>query len=180
VTKFVLRTFDSPGIGLANPSYGFGDEVKDKWLNSVLNYVLNGSSDPYVNTIFILLDYFPYSYNLQETNSHLARQPLSQWLVTRQASVDPATTLPFSTIRLILHPQQSSPISKALFSHPTILLLSRRLLCRHFHKPCSQLSVKGGSHMGSNRGSMWFHTLQHEKLWISYMIPSSPMSRNTI
>jgi hypothetical protein len=46
ITKFVLRTFDSPTIGLANPSYGYGAEIKDQWLNSVLNYVINGSSDP--------------------------------------------------------------------------------------------------------------------------------------
>lgn len=46
VTKFILRTFDSPGIGLANPSYGFGDETKSQWLDSILNYVINGSNDP--------------------------------------------------------------------------------------------------------------------------------------
>jgi hypothetical protein len=46
VTKFILRTFDSPAIGLANPSYGSGSEVKDQWLNSILNYVIEGSSDP--------------------------------------------------------------------------------------------------------------------------------------
>jgi hypothetical protein len=31
---------------LANPSYGFGTTTKDQYLDSVLNYVLNGSSDP--------------------------------------------------------------------------------------------------------------------------------------
>jgi len=31
---------------LANPSYGFGSTTKDQFLTSVLNYVLNGSSDP--------------------------------------------------------------------------------------------------------------------------------------
>lgn len=41
-----MRTFDSPAIGLANPSYGFGPETKDQWLNSILNFVLHGSSDP--------------------------------------------------------------------------------------------------------------------------------------
>ncbi|OBT98862.1 hypothetical protein VE01_03298 [Pseudogymnoascus verrucosus] len=46
VTKFVLRTFDSPAIGLANPSYGSGSKVKDLWLDSILNYVIDGSSDP--------------------------------------------------------------------------------------------------------------------------------------
>lgn len=46
MTKFVLRTFDSPAIGLANPTYGYGSDVKDKWLDGVLNYVLEGSSDP--------------------------------------------------------------------------------------------------------------------------------------
>lgn len=46
MTKFVLRTFDSPAVGLANPSYGYGSDVKDKWLDSILNYVIGGSSDP--------------------------------------------------------------------------------------------------------------------------------------
>jgi hypothetical protein len=31
---------------LANPSYGFGSTTKDQFLTSLLNYVLNGSSDP--------------------------------------------------------------------------------------------------------------------------------------
>jgi hypothetical protein len=31
---------------LANPSYGFGTTTKDQHLDSVLNYVMNGSSDP--------------------------------------------------------------------------------------------------------------------------------------
>ncbi len=46
VTTFILRTIDSPRIGLANPSYGFEDEVKGQRLNSLLDYVINGSSDP--------------------------------------------------------------------------------------------------------------------------------------
>ncbi|KAG9239563.1 FAD binding domain-containing protein [Amylocarpus encephaloides] len=46
LTKFELRTIDSPSITLGNLSYGFGDTTKDQWLSSVLNYVLNGSSDP--------------------------------------------------------------------------------------------------------------------------------------
>ncbi|KAF4626377.1 hypothetical protein G7Y89_g11779 [Cudoniella acicularis] len=35
-----------PSIGLASPSYGYGSEVKDQYLTSILNYVINGSSDP--------------------------------------------------------------------------------------------------------------------------------------
>lgn len=46
VTTFTLRTFDHTGIGLANPSYGLGTETRDRWLNSILSYVLDGSSDP--------------------------------------------------------------------------------------------------------------------------------------
>ena len=46
LTKFHLRTFDSPSITLANPSYGFGEETKSQWMDSVLNYAIDGSSDP--------------------------------------------------------------------------------------------------------------------------------------
>lgn len=44
VTKFDLRTIDSPVISLAFPSYG-GLEVKDAFLDSTLNYVLSGDKD---------------------------------------------------------------------------------------------------------------------------------------
>ncbi|KAF8866364.1 FAD-binding domain-containing protein [Acephala macrosclerotiorum] len=45
VTKFTLRTFDALAIGLANPSYGFGNDIKTDWLTSIYNYVQNDSSD---------------------------------------------------------------------------------------------------------------------------------------
>ncbi|CZR57665.1 uncharacterized protein PAC_07554 [Phialocephala subalpina] len=44
-TKSMLRTFDSSAVGLANPLYGFGDDIKTNWLTSIFNYVQNGSSD---------------------------------------------------------------------------------------------------------------------------------------
>ena len=46
VTRFDLRTFDSPSIMLAMPFYGTGAQIKEEFLNSVLNYVNQGSSDP--------------------------------------------------------------------------------------------------------------------------------------
>ncbi|KAL3418745.1 FAD binding domain-containing protein [Phlyctema vagabunda] len=46
VTKFDLKTFDSPFIMLADAHYGTGAATKDLWIDSVLNFVLNGSDDP--------------------------------------------------------------------------------------------------------------------------------------
>ncbi|KAH8660740.1 hypothetical protein BGZ60DRAFT_381647 [Tricladium varicosporioides] len=46
LTRFELRTIDSPSIGLANPSYGYGSEIKDQFMTAIHNYVINGSSDP--------------------------------------------------------------------------------------------------------------------------------------
>ena len=51
LTTVFLRTIDSPVIGLANAIYGQGDIVKEQWLNSVLNYATNASSDPKVAII---------------------------------------------------------------------------------------------------------------------------------
>ncbi|KAH8779364.1 hypothetical protein BGZ57DRAFT_927077 [Hyaloscypha finlandica] len=45
-TGFDFRTFDSPSVIFTNPPHGFGSTTKDQFLTSVLNYVLNGSSDP--------------------------------------------------------------------------------------------------------------------------------------
>ena len=46
ITTVYLRTIDSPVIGLANAVYGFGDTIKEQWLDSLFNYVTNSSSDP--------------------------------------------------------------------------------------------------------------------------------------
>jgi len=57
LTTVYLRTIDSPVIGLANAVYGFGDDIKEQWLDSVLNYVTNASSDPKAAIISKVVSY---------------------------------------------------------------------------------------------------------------------------
>lgn len=46
VTRFDLKTFSSPITMISDASYGNAPETKQKWMDSVLNFALNGDKDP--------------------------------------------------------------------------------------------------------------------------------------
>ena len=134
---------------LANPSYGFGSTTKDQFLTSVLNYVLNGSSDPTATIIPVVRYGFGF---------------------------DPAVGARYDAIPFyngnVSTPTIFSDFQSGLLSGIDLTNFASITTMATFSK--TLLPANQGERVTvSSNASTSFPTPQQEKRWISYMTPSS-------